>query len=133
LERQVNLSIEADGGGRPVLKLTLANASDEPVTVYRHSLPWVGSSSILLVAVQTDRLGTVLAKNTPVDDPGPEQVTIAPGETMSGTISMADQFPDFANAIKSRDVIAFWSYECTPVQGVPLARVSGAVLFPRSG
>lgn len=131
MERQAKLSVEAESPHR--LKLTLTNASDAPLVLYRHSLPWVGNSSILLLAVKADRLGTVLEKKLPVDDPGPEQVTIAPGATMSGTISLSDRFPDFDNAIRDRDVIAFWSYECTPVQGPPLPRVSGAVLFPRSG
>lgn len=129
---QAKLAVEGDRSGAK-LNLSLTNESGEALTVYRHALPWVGSSSILLIAAQTDRPGTLLEKTLPVDDPGPEQVTIAPGVTVSGTIALPQRFPGFEEALRSRDVVVFWSYQCVTVAGQTLPRTSGAVLFPVTG
>ena len=47
------------------LRIELTNRSRQPVTVYEHSLPWVGLHSLLLLAVSADALGSPIEKTLP--------------------------------------------------------------------
>lgn len=113
------------------LHVTLTNRSGEPLTIYQHSLPWVGWYSILLTAVKTDALGTVVEKSLIIDDPGPGRITIKPDETLTGKIPLVSRFPDLLNALKERDVIIFWSYQLKPIDAEPFQRRGGYVLLPK--
>jgi hypothetical protein len=114
------------------LDISLTNESAERLTVYRHSLPWIGWYSILLVAAKTDAMGTVLERSNPVDDPGTETIVIKPGETLTGQVSLVRRFPGFADAVKDREVIVFWSYQLQRLEGDPWPRTGGYVLFPEA-
>lgn len=131
----VDVSVELDPQGQETLeyglKVTLTNRSIEPLTVYHHSLPWAGWNSLLLVAVKTDTPGTVIGKSQIIDDPGPDRITIKPGETLAGHISLVSRFPDLLKALEDRDVIVFWSYQFQPIDAPPLKRVSGHVLLSK--
>ena len=131
----VDISVELDRKGLSSseydLNVAVTNKSAEPITIYRHSLPWVGWNSILLVAVKTNVLGTVLEKRPLIDDPGPERVTIKPGEMLAGQILLTNRFPDLLKALKERDVIVFWSYQLQPIDTPPLQRISGHVLLSK--
>lgn len=101
------------------------------MTVYEHSLPWVGHYSMLLIAAKTDAVGSILEKVSPVDDPGPTTITLQTGETSAGKIHLASRFPGLLDALKDRDVIVFWSYRFQPIDMAPLQRAAGHVLFPK--
>lgn len=133
--KTVDVSVELDPQGRGTLEyglnVTLTNRSMEPLTVYHHSLPWVGWNSILLVAVKTDAPGIVIDKSQLIDDPGPERIIIKPAETLVGHISLVSRFPDLLKALIDREVIVFWSYRFQPIDAPPLQRVSGHVLLSK--
>lgn len=112
------------------LEFALTNETSEPLTFYRHALPWVGYYSILLVAVRLDSMASVLERSTPVDDPVTGSVTIQPAQVLTGEIILRRHFPSFAAALAERDVIIFWSCQVTPIDRNPLPRLAGAVLFP---
>jgi hypothetical protein len=114
------------------LDISLTNRTGQPITIYEHSLPWVGYYSLMLVAVSADSPGTVLEKQRPIDDPGPNLATLEAGETRSGTIDLPRRFPGLVDALKQRDVVAFWSYACTPVEGAPLPRSAGGLVLSRT-
>jgi len=113
------------------LDIALTNRSAESITIYTHSLPWVGWDSMMLIAAKTDAVGTIIGKNTPIDDPGVDRITIKQNETLTGKISLVDKFPGFMEAIKDRDVIVFWSYQIQPIDKPTLSRMGGFVLFPK--
>jgi hypothetical protein len=131
---QVSIETTVQGQSSPDyhLVVTLTNHSASALTTYEHALPWVGHNSMLLVAVKADAVGTIIEKDSPVDDPGPATVTIPPGQTSTGTIPLVSRFPGFLEALAEREVIVFWSYQCQPVGSAPLPRVAGYVLFPKS-
>jgi len=131
---QASLEIAVRGQSSPDyhLAITLTNSSAEALTTYEHALPWVGHNSMLLVAVKTDAVGTILEKVSPVDDPGPATVTIQPGQTSAGKIPLVSRFPGFLEALAEREVIVFWSYQFQPVGLAPLPRMAGYVLFAKS-
>jgi hypothetical protein len=131
MDASVEIDVQGQSGPEYVLNITLTNSSSEPLTIYQHSLPWVGWYSMILIAVKTDAPGTVIDKVSPIDDPGPARLTIKPGETLEGKISLVSRFPGFAEALKERDVIVFWSYQFQPIDAAPLKRVGGYVVFPK--
>ena len=114
------------------LHVELTNTSLAPLTLYRHSLPWVGPYSMILVAVKTDAQGTVLESESIIDDPGADTVTVQPGETLSGIIPLGSRFPGFSRSVNERDIIVFWTYQLRPIDRSPLERAGGYVLFPKS-
>ena len=114
------------------LDISLANETPKPLTLYQYSLPWAGYYSTLLVAVKLDPAGTVIERNTPVDDPTSGSVTIQPAQVLTGEISLQRHFPRFAEALAERDVIVFWSYQMKPNDGDQLPRLAGHVLFART-
>jgi hypothetical protein len=116
-----------------VLHVELTNRSAQPLTLYDHSLPWVGLTSVILLAARADALGTLLAKDEMIDDPGPGTVTLQPAQTLRGAIALGSRFPEFSAARRERDIIVFWSYRVAAVDGVLGARVGGYELFPRTG
>jgi hypothetical protein len=117
-----------EASGR-MLDIQLTNDTGKALEVFKHSLPWVGFYSIVLVAVKTDAPGTVLERATPVDDPIVGTVTIQPGETLSGKIELDRHFPGLAGAIGQRDVVVFWTYQLQTVDGAGLPRQGGWVLL----
>lgn len=123
-EKQLN-------GPEYILSVTLTNRLPEPLTTFHHSLPWVGWDSILLIAVKTDAIGTIIDKNIIIDDPGPARTTIQPGESLSGSISLLSRFPNLNEALKEHDVILFWSYQFLPIDAPPLKRMGGYMLIPK--
>ena len=127
----VDIPVELQGIREFNLHVTLTNRSGKPLTIYQHSLPWVGWYSILLTAVKTDALGTVIEKSLIIDDPGPGRITIKPGETLTGKIPLVSRFPDLLNALKERDVIIFWSYQLEAIDAPPFQRTGGYVLLPK--
>ena len=133
MERGVKMVV-VRGAGTPrwTLDIALTNETAQRLTMYRHSLPWIGWYSILLLAAKTDAIGTVLERSSPVDDPGTETIVIQPGETLTGNISLVGRFPDFADAVKHREVIVFWSYQLQPIEGDLPPRAAGYVIFPKA-
>ena len=128
---RAKLIVEAVSLPARKLDMRLTNESAKPITVSRHSLPWVGAYSILLVAVKADAVGTVLDRSTPVDDPLIGTTTLQPGETLNGEIDLDRRFPGLPEAINSRDVIVFWSHQLEVVDGDPLPRTGGWVRLPK--
>jgi hypothetical protein len=131
LDLTVPIHVQGQRSPECSLIVKLTNKSSEPLMVYQHSLPWLGWHSMLLIAVKTDALGTTIDKYSPIDDPGPARITIKPGETLAGKISLIGRFPGFLEALKVRDVVVFWSYQFQPIDAAPSKRVGGYVLFPK--
>ncbi len=113
------------------LKIMLTNRSKNFLTIYQHSLPWVGWYSMLLIAVKMDVAGSVIEKALPIDDSGPVRTTIEPDEILEGKISLVLRFSTFLEALKDRDILVFWSYQVKPIDEVPLPRVGSYVLIPK--
>ncbi len=127
----MEIDVQAQSSPDLHLDVTLKNTTAAAVTIYEHALPWVGSNSMLLIAVKTDAVGTVLEKRSPVDDPGPATITIQPGETLTGTIQLVSRFPGFLDALEERDVIVFWSFQIQPKDLPALTRLAGHAFFSK--
>jgi hypothetical protein len=119
--------------GSYVLDLRLTSHLDKPVEVYEANLPWGNWYSMMLIAaVYENGAGTeVLDHPGPIDDPGPTQMTIKPGEVLTGRVGLSRHFPDLDRIIESHDVIVTWNYLLRSVDGKAFARQSGSFVLPK--
>jgi hypothetical protein len=82
---------------------------------------------MILVAVSHD--GQPLPQFFPIDDPGFEKVSVAPGASLNGDIDLADFFKDLDGALKKSDIDLFWAYEAP--SELKIARSGGWILIPQ--
>jgi hypothetical protein len=110
------------------LRVTLRSRAETPITFYKERLPWGNRYSMILVAVKPD--GRCLQEFFPIDDPGIDKVTLAPGAALSGDIDLGNFFKDLEGASKESDVNVFWAYEAPPEMHVA-RRSGGWILIPQ--
>ncbi len=114
-----------------VLDLELVNKTKKSLRLREHDLPWVGAYSIILVATQDvlppERLEPILT----FDNPAVREVTLAPGQKLSGRIKLTDRFRCLQDSTKECDVIIFWYYKAESVDNVKLGRFGGWVRIPK--
>ena len=90
------------------LHVTMRSKAEGQVTLFRYLLPWGNRNSMVLAAVTAG--GQNLERYTVIDDPSPEQITVAPGEAVSGDINLESNFRGLRAALKKSDVHLFWAY-----------------------
>jgi len=90
-----------------------------------------------LVVVKLDGDLTRIEEQGYFDDPGPGMVTLRPGDTMSGKISLKNRFPGLEDLSKEKkDAIIFWSYELRSNDGESIesmGRVNGGTYVRLKG
>ncbi len=120
-------------GGSYVLDLRLVSHLDKPVEVWEWRLPWGNWNSMRLsAAVYENGVGTeVLDHPGPIDDPGEGNVTIKPGEELTGRVGLSHHFPDLDRIIKNHDVLVNWSYQLTSVDGELLVQQHGSIVLSK--
>jgi hypothetical protein len=116
---------------RITLEFTLRNSGAVPLEFYASDLPWGIQHSLMLVPVTNNPEARRIAEALYVDDPRVGQVTIKAGEQLSGTVDLLHRFPSLPKFLKIREVILFWSFQPTLVNGSQMHRTSGAVVLPK--
>ena len=111
------------------LKFFLVNNSDQPVRIYEASLPWGIRTSLTLLLLPEGFEQSPLSASQAIDDPGPRIMVIAPHSETSGDVDLNDRFPDLGKVTKTRDVLAFWSYQPRAVDDARGAREFGGALL----
>jgi len=61
-----------------------------------------------------------------------KRVTIQPGESVEGRISLKDRFPSIEALANKHDVVVFWSYDLRSVEGRQFPRLGGWLLIPKT-
>jgi hypothetical protein len=90
------------------LHVKLRSGAATAATIFRSQLPWGNRYSMVLTAVKSN--GERIEFFYPEDEPGMEQVTIAPGASIEGDLDLSDVFADLSVTKKS-DVHLFWAYK----------------------
>ncbi len=116
---------------RIALEFTLRNSGTVPLDFFASDLPWGIQHSFMLVPVTNDPEARRIAEALYVDDPRQGQVTIRPGDQLSGIVDLSRRFPSLAELLKTREVIVFWSFQPTQVNGTQMHRTSGTVVLPK--
>ncbi|MGB3563686.1 MAG: hypothetical protein WBH85_06875 [Thermoanaerobaculia bacterium] len=121
----------------------MLNQSSERLTFTRDRLPWNSTGQLALVAVHEHDLQTLVKQLFPIEDSFDfSRVTLAPGETLSGTLHLGKYFPDLKNVLKDNSILLFWSYTVITLDderpferaigGVRIGRQEGAEKVPAS-
>jgi hypothetical protein len=99
------------------VRVTVRSGSDRTATFLRYKLPWGNRNSILFVAVTPS--GAPIEVSVPVDDPMFDEVSLEPGQSLTGDIDLDHFFGHLNHAIKRSDVHLFWAYESPEQLHIP--------------
>lgn len=117
------------------LKISLTNVTAFPIEMYDIQLPWSLRINLHLVATTKQSWKNLRSAGFVVEDPvNLKKIQLAPGQTMSGTIQLAD-FIDHVELRKQKeDILVFWHFVAKGVQNEPLGEYGGwtTVAAPRS-
>jgi len=83
---------------------------------------------MIVTGVTSD--GRCLERVFPIDDPSPEQISLKPNESVSGSVNLEKYFKDFRTALKNGDLHIFWAYQ-VPAQLGNRHWSGGWVLIPQ--
>lgn len=131
----VPIAVDISNGGlvagQPTLRVSLKNTGNQPLTIDRSALPWGNRYSITILAAPANAqpLGLVF----PIDDPGFDEVTVKPGESLTGTIRLTLFFRDVGMAVEKASLTVLWSYQLRTVDGKLSQRIAGHVTVPQRG
>jgi hypothetical protein len=117
-----------------LLRVTITNASAVPLQMIDTFLPWGYSYSTQLVAIRPLSPfsgGQPLARTTAIDDAVGSRISIPPGKTLSGDISLDQQFSGLSAALTRDDMLLFWSYLPVYSSGATGSRSGGWLLLPK--
>ena len=98
------------------LRFNITCAAPSRVTLYRYLLPWGNVNSIVLLAVTTH--GEALHRDTPIDDPSNQKISLNPGESVGGAIELRKAFRGLDSALEKDDVNLFWAYHAPKELGL---------------
>jgi hypothetical protein len=84
-----------------------------------------------MVLVAAKSYSEPLKKVLPVEDPARKQISVEPGQTLSGTLDLDGIFEGLDEARRKSDVHLFWAYQAPPELNI--GRWSGGwILLPQS-
>jgi hypothetical protein len=121
-----------NSGTRHALDIRLTSKAPRSLRVSEFFLPWRAHRDMVLIATTPFGDRKVLDWVMPVDDFIISQITLNPGEEISGSIVLENRFPDLAKTLQASDVLLFWSYQLRPIGGDPLERHGGWLTIPKS-
>jgi hypothetical protein len=108
------------------IKFSLTNISEKTIQINETAVPWGERTSILLVAMikRTHELlrpeGYVIDDNFLV-----KTIRIAPGETISGTVSLSQHFGNINSLRKKGDLLVFWHFRAIGKDAEELGEYGG--------
>lgn len=121
-------------GAEPVLGVSVRSTDSRSLRVLPSGLPWGSRYSMLLVRARANSLGETLDVSAYIEDPVEETpLVVRPGGELRGEIDLLHRFPGLATALKSGDVLLFWSYRLPALGLAPSDRTGGWLLIPRDG
>ncbi len=109
------------------LQVTLTSGAATTATIYHADLPWGIRDSMIFSAVKPN--GEPIDLIFPIDDPGPDMVSIKPRETLIGEIDLRYVIRD-VNVLKKSDVLLFWAYKAPDELHLP-HWTGGLVVIPK--
>lgn len=105
------------------IRVTLTSGAATTVKINRFDLPWGYRYSMVFTAARPN--GEAVDLVLPVDDPGLNEISVKPGEVLTGDIDLQRVIGDM-NALKKSDVLLFWAYKSPAALHIP--RWSGGLV-----
>ena len=122
------IQVEMDRDKPFTLNVELRSGAETGVTLFKNRLPWGSAYSMILIAVMPT--GECVKKELRVDDPSPEQVSLAPNKSMKGNVDLRQIFRDLDVILRKSDVQLFWAYEAPEDLHIPHWS-GGWILIPK--
>ncbi len=129
----VEIKIEYRGGAERTIEISLTNKASKSFECFEASLPWRYAHCLTLVLVGQDHRRTQLPYAGPklIDDPSAAVVQVQTNETLKGTISLKERFPDIDQAINEHGIDVFWAYQPKSLSDRSFKRVGGWFEIPK--
>jgi hypothetical protein len=128
---EVRAEVARAPGGEPVLQIDLKNAGTASLKIPPGSLPWNRPAMAIALVAAGD--GRALDEIAPAGEAavGAEPTVIEAGASLSGQIPIGKNYPKLGSALKTGDVVLFWSYQLTTAEKTALPRTGGWITIPR--
>lgn len=110
---------------------SLKYTGKNPVEIWQRALPWASHGSINMQVFEGSRSGKKIEELGYIADPGPDKVTLMPGQAYNGIIHLGARYRDIETAHEQHDLIVVWSYTLTPINGAALPTVSGSLVIKK--
>jgi hypothetical protein len=129
----VQVQKDSSGSDRNDLGIMLENRGHVPITTKRSRLPWGEEGRLRFYAVDG---GRVWPENVP-DRKGTsahrrdEEVTLRPGEKLSGTLSLSNGFRDVLARLRKVDVVLFWMFQLETTRKGTAETLGGWLVIPQ--
>jgi hypothetical protein len=109
------------------LRVTLTSGATTTIRVNRYDLPWGYRYSMVFAAAKPN--GEAIALLLPVADPGMKEISVKPGETLTGDVDLQYVIGDLS-VLKKSDVLLFWAYKTPAALHLP-DWTGGLVVIPQ--
>lgn len=109
------------------LRVTLTSGAATTVRINRFDLPWGYRYSMVFAAARPSEEAVELL--LPVADPGLSEISVTPGETLTGEVDLRYVIRDLS-ILKKSDLLLFWAYKAPAELHVPNWQ-GGLVVIPQ--
>jgi hypothetical protein len=126
----VGVQFQSQNKNSPRLLFSITNTSQKELVIDRCDLPWMSHYTLKLEASRVDKLGnrTGLTPRWPISDPPAGTERIAPGEVISGSVSLRSYFEGIQEALATNDILVRWSFDLG--ESAAKNRFRGNLLIP---
>lgn len=119
--------------GSVYLDMSVWNCSGHRVVEQLADLPWGQDATGIVVYAAGPVAGQPLEEAGLIEDFPIKEVTISPGSSVSGVINLSRSFPKLSRYTKYNDLVLFWVYDMSLIQGGADAYVGGMLPFVQPG
>jgi hypothetical protein len=109
------------------LRVTLTSGATTTIRINRYDLPWGYRYSMVFAAATPNEEPVELL--LPVSDPGWKEISVKPGETLTGDVDLRYVIGD-SSVLKKSDVLLFWAYKAPDALHIP-HWTGGLVVIPQ--
>ena len=109
------------------LRVTLTSGAATTIRINRYDLPWGYRYSMVFAAATPNEEAVELL--LPVADPGWKEISVKPGETLTGDVDLRYVIGD-SSALKKSDVLLFWAYKAPAELQLPKWS-GGLIVIPK--
>jgi hypothetical protein len=109
------------------LRVTLTSGAATTVKINRFDLPWGYRYSMVFAAARPN--GEAVEMLLPVSDPGLSEMSVKPGEALTGDVDLRNVIRDLS-VLKKSDVLLFWAYKAPAALHLPSWK-GGLVVIPQ--
>jgi hypothetical protein len=95
--------------GELVADFKVTNTGRHAISIREETLPWSGRNTVTLALADVET-NTVILPEFAFSDPISKTVSVAPGESLEGTVSISEELPALQRLQRERDVVLFWAF-----------------------